>query len=64
MSGAKDERDMFLCSTLVGGAESREVGSDEPHEPMEWEVSEDIWIEINPKKILPKKIRKARSQKW
>ena len=44
--GAKDERDMFLGSTLARGAGSKKVDPGEPHEPMELKVSKDIQIEI------------------
>ena len=55
VSGAKDERDMFLGSTSAKGVESKKVGLDKPRELMEWEVSEDIWIKMNPKKPPLKK---------
>ena len=48
VSGAKDKRDMFLGSTSARGAELKKIDSDEPHEPMEWEVLEDIRIKIKP----------------
>ncbi|KAG1366976.1 hypothetical protein COCNU_13G007660 [Cocos nucifera] len=44
--GMKDEWDMFLGSTSTWGAGSRKVDPGEPQELMQWEVLEDIEIEI------------------